>query len=206
MRHIMLTRCNFSDDDLFMKYFEVMKKHFIPSIKNQTCKKFKLFITTNNKDHPHHKDLIRKEFEDSGIDLDLGIKGFKQFVVEKKYNIQSRHDCDDYMAPNYIEKIQQLYNEKVESHDEFLIHAQPVKLDHNTDDEYMGMKYSDKAPSMFLSLCQKHPNKNILQAMHGQFSALVPTVFSMGTGYVKLVIHDNNKLSVIKKGDVKIQK
>lgn len=205
MKHIIYTRCNFNDTDLFYKYFEVMKKWFIPSVKDQTCKNFKLFIYVN-KNIPEHSNVIKKEFEGSDVDYILEMPGFKTKLIEDKYLLQTRHDCDDYMAPNYVQKLQEMYKEHIDAHNEFLIHAQPTKLDFNTGEEYMGRIYSDKSTSMFLTLCQREVTKNIIQEKHGQFPNIVSKVFSLDVGYVKLVIHDNNKASKIKPTDVKIIK
>ena len=38
MKHIVITRCNFSDNLLFEKYLGVIKKYFIPGLNNQTNK------------------------------------------------------------------------------------------------------------------------------------------------------------------------
>ncbi len=42
MNHIVLTRINFDDDNRFHDYFEVMKNTYIPSIKSQRNKNFKI--------------------------------------------------------------------------------------------------------------------------------------------------------------------
>lgn len=205
MKHIIFTRCNFEDDDLFYKYFEVMKTMFIPSVKEQTCKNFKLFIYLN-KNKPDHAVVIDKEFSGSDIDYTLSMPGFKKKMVDDKYIMQTRHDCDDYMFPNYVEKLQEVYKENISTHKEFLIHAQPTKLDYNTKEEYLGQIYTEKVTSMFLTLCQEKVTKHILLEKHGHFPKIVPTVINIGTGYVKLVCHDNNILSEIKKTDKKLTK
>lgn len=205
MKHLILSRCNFNDTDLFLKYFDVMKTMFIPSVKEQTCKNFKLFIYVN-KNKPEHGKMIEEEFKGSDVNFVLDMPSFKTRVVQEKYTIQTRHDCDDYMSPNYVQKIQEIYSENIETYPEFLIHAQPIKVDYSTKDEYMGPRYKDTATSMFLSLCQRNPTMNILQEKHGQFPNLVPKVFCIDTGYVKLVCHGNNILSKIKKTDIKITK
>ena len=38
MKHLIVTRCNFKDDERFNKYFSAMKKYYIPSINSQTDK------------------------------------------------------------------------------------------------------------------------------------------------------------------------
>lgn len=203
MKHIIFTRCNFEDDDLFYKYFEVMRKMFIPSVNAQTCKDFKLFIYLN-KNKPEHFEVINKEFNGSDVNYVLAMSGFKKKLIDEKYVMQTRHDCDDYMFPNYVEKLQEVYKENISTHKEFLIHAQPIKLDYNTNEEYLGKIYTEKVTSMFLTLCQENVTKHILLEKHGQFPNLVPTVIGIGTGYVKLVCHDNNLSSEIKKTDKKL--
>ncbi len=197
MKHIITTRCSFEDDSLFKKYFEVMRKIYIPSLRSQTVKNFELYISTNRKTNKHHKDLISKEFEGSGINILFDISDIKSYLLREKYNIQSRHDCDDWMAPTYVEKIQQVYAENIDKYDEFIIHAQPCKYDIETGQDHKCSLYTNTRTSMFVSLCQKVPSKHIFLKKHADFPEIVPTVFSLGEGLVKLVIHKNNRLSKI---------
>ena len=46
MKHLIVTRCNFKDDERFNKYFSAMKKYYIPSINSQTDKNFKTDMLT----------------------------------------------------------------------------------------------------------------------------------------------------------------
>lgn len=204
MKHWIYTRCAFEDDALFYKYFAVMKTIFIPAIKSQSCKNFYLFIHVNKK-NPHHSSLINQEFNNSGINYIFDIPNFKQAMLYEPYSIQTRHDCDDYMAPNYIKDIQNLAAENFLQFDEFLIHAQPVKHKYNTDEYYLPAKYSQKNPSMFLTLCQRNPNKTIIDITHTKFSQTVPILFDLGYKYARLTIHQNNKISTLRSGDVRIQ-
>jgi hypothetical protein len=171
---------------------------------SQTTKNFKLYISTDRKANKHHKDLIVNEFKGSDVDLIFDLADVKSYMLNEKYNIQSRHDCDDWMGPTYIEKIQSVYKENVDRYDEFMIHAQPSKYDFETGKEYSGITYTDKSTSMFLSLCQKNPIKHIFLKKHAEFPQIVPVVFNLGDGLVKLVIHKNNRLSKISTGDKKI--
>ena len=61
MKHVIVTRCKFGKDEEFQKYFEVMKKTYIPSINSQTNKNFFISLCVN----PKHFDLIRKEIDES---------------------------------------------------------------------------------------------------------------------------------------------
>lgn len=181
-----------------------MKNIFIPSIKAQSSKNFYLYIDVN-KQKPHHCSLINREFDESGVNYTLNIPNFKQTMVNEKYTIQTRHDCDDYMAPNYVEDIQKLAEEKFLNFDEFLIHAQPIKHKYNTEKYYkVNQKYCPKHPSMFLTLCQKQPSKTIIDITHTKFSLSVPNLFDMGYKYARLTIHGNNKISKINSKDVLI--
>ena len=56
-KHIVITRCSFSDDTLFNQYFDSMKKMYIPSINSQTDKHFSIALIVN----PKHYQLIRSE-------------------------------------------------------------------------------------------------------------------------------------------------
>lgn len=202
MKHIIFTNCNFDNDDLFYKYFEVMRKIYIPSVKSQICKDFLLFINVNPK-KPEHFGVIQNEFADSNINYTLKMVGFKTRVIEDKYILQTRHDCDDYMSPTYVRDIQNLATEKFIDNEEFLIHAQPIKHEYNTNQYYhITPKYNEKHPSMFLTLCQKNPNKTILDVMHTKFSEVVPKIFDMGDKYARLTIHNNNKLSKLNHRDI----
>lgn len=193
MKHAIFTRCNFLTDDVFNKYWEVMKTVYIPSIKSQTCKNFTLYFNTQA---PKHKSMILEQFDGCGFEI-----GFTDFWLKNKingiFNIQTRHDCDDFMSPEYVCKVQYVYNENISAHAEFLIQAQPNKFDFITGKEYISPLRPPTAPCMFLSLCQRNPEKYILQEMHNRFAKIVPTVFDIGRGYTKLVIHGNNTLSKI---------
>lgn len=195
MNHVIYTRCFFEDDVLFFKYFELLKAIYIPSVCSQTNKSFKIYIHTSPK-NPHHLGHIAKEFGGLGIDISCTAFEFQ------KSTIQTRHDCDDFMFPTYIEKIQSLAKEKFLDHDEFLIQAQPIKHLYGTDKHYLvRKKYDSKCPSMFLTLCQKTPSKTIVDITHTKFNSLVQTLFDLGYKLVKLTIHHTNKISEIKDGD-----
>ena len=38
MKHVIVTRCKFDDEDKFESYFQVMKEYYVKSINNQTNK------------------------------------------------------------------------------------------------------------------------------------------------------------------------
>lgn len=206
MRHIVITRCTFTDNNLFQKYLKVMKEIYFPCFSAQTCKNFDICIIVDRQ----HKEIIQEEAKKFQLNVDIFAPTtpkqhyeFIQDIKELQYTIQTRHDCDDWASPDYIEIIQNTYLKNKELYDEFLIQADPLKLNFDTKLEYNPYfeKFSIENPSMFLSLCQKNCSKYIYQEQHQLFSKIVPNVINIGRGYVKWVIHGNNKLGMISKLD-----
>jgi hypothetical protein len=118
---------------------------------------------------------------------------------ENKIEIQTRHDCDDFMSNNYIEKIQSIHEDKKKKSGEvsLIIHFQPTKLDFHTKKEYRMGKYNEKRNSMFLSLCQTNITKSIFEYKHGEMYKAAKEVIFIDEDYVKLIAHGNNTLTRI---------
>ena len=152
-KHIVITRCSFSDDTLFNQYFYAMKKIYIPSINSQTDKHFSIALIVN----PKHYQLIRSEIN-KHIDIipfSDTKKDYKEYVVENNITIQTRHDCDDEMSPDYIEYIHKLYNDNKNKYDDFILNFHPTKLMVKTGEEYTHGRDYSKVCSMFSTLIQK---------------------------------------------------
>jgi hypothetical protein len=177
MKHLIVTRCKFGKDEQFENYFKVMKKTYIPSINSQTDKNFSIALIVN----PKHFDIIRSEIDNSIEILSFSNtkKDYKDFVVKNNITIQTRHDCDDVMVPNYIEYIHNLYNENKDKYDNFILNFHPTKLVVDNGKEYTHGRDYSKVCSMFSTLIQKKVHSGIY----------IPR------GYVKLGIHGNNTIS-----------
>jgi len=192
MKHIITTRISFNDDTLFDKYFPVIRDFFVPALKFQTCKNFDLCLIVRER----HKAALEEICKDIGVNVFSvvgNVETYNKYILEQKYELQTRHDCDDWMSPDYVEKIQTAYVQNKDKWDEFLIYAQPTKFDYGTKKEYYMMPYSQKKTPMFLTLCQNNPcTKSIYQEKHGDFPKIVPNVMSLGYGLVKWNIHGNN--------------
>lgn len=201
MNHCILTRINFEDKDLMKKYIDVSKKYFIPSLYSQTSKKFDLVIMCKKED----EDYIRKEIGYKFIPI-RDVKSFYKLTLDNSYNIQTRHDCDDWMQNNYIEMIQKLYVKNILNENIFLVQSQPLKYMCNTQKLHPVTQYSSKKCSMHLSLCQSKPYFHIYQTTHGQMSTITPDikVFTLPGNPTHWVIHGEN-ISV-KKGSIKYDK
>jgi hypothetical protein len=220
MKHIIITRCKFGKDEDFQKYFEVMKKTYIPSINSQTDKNFSIALIVN----PRHYDLIRDEinkdieivkFVDQQEDYkDLEVrqkidliafsdtkKDYKDFVVKNNITIQTRHDCDDVMSPNYIEYIHKLYNENKFKYDDFILNFHPIKLIVETGKEYTHARDYSKVCSMFSTLIQKSVKHGIMDCVHDHLKVFTRNIIYIPRGYVKLGIHGNNTISKLRPED-----
>jgi hypothetical protein len=220
MRHILITRCKFGNDDAFQSYFNVMKKTYIPSINSQTDKNFSIALVVN----PKHFDLIRKEinknieivqftdqqeeYKDLEIRQKINLipfsdtkKDYKDFVIKNNITIQTRHDCDDIMNPNYIETIHNLYNENKNKYDDFILNFHPTKVLIDSGDEYTHSRDYSRVCSMFTTLIQKKVKHGIMDCMHDHLTRITKNVIYIPENYVKLVIHGNNTISKLKDTD-----
>ncbi len=199
MKHIVITRCKFGKDEDFQKYFEVMKKTYIPSINSQTDKNFSIALIVN----PRHYDLIRDK-----INKDIEIipfsdtkKDYKEYVINNNITIQTRHDCDDVMNSNYIEYIHKLYNENKDKYDDFILNFHPTKLIVETGKEYTHGRDYSKVCSMFTTLIQKSVKHGIMDCVHDHLKGFTRNIIYIPRGYVKLGIHGNNTISKLTDND-----
>jgi hypothetical protein len=200
MKHLIVTRCNFKDDEGFKKYFSAMKQYYIPSMNSQTDKNFKIALIVN----PSHYQTIRNTI-DSKIEIlkfnDVK-KDYREYVIKNNITIQTRHDCDDYMSPNYIKKIHDLYENNILKYDTFILNFHPYKHDSKTGKDYYHSRDYSKVCSMFSTLIQKNVSVGVFDQMHDQLSRLTRNIIYIpANGDVKLVIHNNNSLSKIMPGE-----
>lgn len=192
MLHTVFTRFKFDDKELMKKYLDVTKKFLIPSLISQTYKNFKWLVMTYDDDIEFLKDELNFDF--------TPIKDFDHYfnyVKDNNISIQTRHDCDDTMSKDYIQKIQDTYNENKELYDTFLIQSQPSKLLYGKGNttRWINFKvapFHNKRTSMHLSLCQKNINYSIFDRGHGQMWQLTDNIIDIGDGYTEWVLHGEN--------------
>jgi hypothetical protein len=131
---------------------------------------------------------------------------YVRYVKKENINIQTRHDCDDWMCNKYVDNIQKIYVDNINKYNSFVIHVQPYKYDFLKNEKYrMSLRYGDNQTSMFASLCQRHCNESLLGANHKDIGKMGEKVFMLDEGSCHLVIHNDNKLSTIFKTDTLIK-
>jgi hypothetical protein len=196
MRHLVITRISFEDDQLFSHYFEVMKQTYIPSIKSQTNKNFQIAFIIN----PRHVEMVNQYFESDVLYFN-SFDQIKTYCKENNIEIQTRHDCDD-----YIEKIQELFNNNIQKFDKFIIHSKVQKLNYDTGEihDHATSYLNNNFISMFLTLCQKNAEHFVYDKNHRFMGELTNNIILIDGGYTRLVIHGKNKLSKINPKDVKL--
>ena len=142
MRHLITTRIKFTDDELLKEYLEISKRSFIPSLLSQTNKNFTLGIISNEQ----HREMIISFINDLSVKLnkenpslvffDDKTTDYVDYVKNENINIQTRHDCDDWMCETYVEDIQNTYLNNINQYESFVIHVQPYKYDILNDKTY----------------------------------------------------------------------
>jgi hypothetical protein len=200
MEHLIVTRCHFKDDEGFQKYFSSMKKYYIPSINSQTDKNFKIALIVNSNHYRQIRDLIDKEIEI--LQFNNTKKDYREYVINNNITIQTRHDCDDYMSPNYIKKIHDLYEKNKTKYESFVLNFHPYKHDSSTGKDYVHSRDYSRWCSMFSTLIQQKTTSGVFDVMHDQLSRITKNIIYIpANGDVKLIIHENNIMSKIFDGE-----
>lgn len=192
-KHLIISRARFQDKELLKKYLEVSRVTFSPSIRRQKCKRFKLAILIHKEDVELVKDVLEIEFIPFSDPISL-----KEYITSVGFEIQTRHDIDDWMSEDYVEKLQEIYVAQAANRECFLIQAQPTKLVYDENISFTECKevhmapYTERRNSMFLSLCQKKVLYGIFDRKHSEMYEICNHVVTLGEGYVKWIIHGNN--------------
>jgi len=194
MKHSIITRINFDDVSLLKKYLEITKNILIPQLHSQTSKNFEWIIITNTK----NQEILKSELTFPYTPM-YGNTQLFEYLINNNVNIQTRHDCDDFMASNYVETIQKEYLKNYKKFDCFLIQAQPTKFFLNSKQEVSMSPYHDMRCSMFLSICQRVVKNHIFERKHGQMYEITKNIITLPEGYTKWIIHKNNKSFSTKK-------
>lgn len=189
IKHIVLTRMRFDDKNLLKKYLPITKDVLVPSLKSQKNQNFEWIILCKKED----VDYLKSELDYPFItEHDLG-SPYKVYIKKENINIQTRHDCDDWMSADYINEIQILFCENMSLYKSFVIHSEPTLLKYDTKKEF-ALNYHDKRNSMMLSYCTKQNNGiSVFDEEHTMMYKLADKVIKTKGGLTKWVIHSNNR-------------
>jgi len=179
MKHFIVTRLWFDSIDLLDKYLDVSVNTFVPALKSQTCKDFELILLVRSV----HVEHVREKL---GIEFTAFTKGIKE-LRDNLANIQTRLDIDDWVSPDYVERIQKIYKES--EYNDFVIHTQPERMNYPSGKCIKIPAYHDKRISMFASLCQKNPDVCIYDCSHSALFNYAEKVYKMPDGMARWVQH-----------------
>jgi hypothetical protein len=197
MKHAIIVRAKFKDDKLFKNYLDVAKQTFFPSVNYQTDKNFTLFLIMESRHRPLINLMINPNINLIFLDsMDHG----KEYFSKNFYEIQTRHDFDDWMRKDYVQKIRAEWHTHRENSivENLLIQSQPYLHVLRTRRILpMHTRYSNKFVSMHLSLCQKTNKNYIYEHYHHKMNKVSQNIKLLPNGYTRLVIHRNNRLSDI---------
>jgi hypothetical protein len=203
IKHIIVVRMKYSDNDKFIERDNIRELTFIPSILNQINKNFKIAFIIN----PQHQDIINKYFKNKNFDILFfnNSDEVREYCITNNFNIQTRIDDDDIFSVEYVDIIQKMFIQKINLHGKFLIQSQPYKFLMENNEYYkMGLRYNNKLTSMFLTLCQSNVDSFIMDKPHNKMHEIVDDVFLTDEGICSLVIHGSNNVSNLKKYDKSI--
>lgn len=197
MKHAIIVRAKFEDDKLFSIYLEVAKQTFFPSINYQTDKNFTLFLIMEERHRLFINKMISPQIKVEFLD---SMEHGKEYFSKNFYDIQTRHDFDDWMRKDYVQKIR-IEWDKCKSNqalENLLIQSQPhLHVLRTRKILPMKTRYSNRFVSMHLSLCQKSNKNYIYEHYHHQMNKVSQNIKLLPNGYTRLVIHRNNRLSDI---------
>ena len=177
---------------------ELMQKYCINSLKQQTDKDFEIHILVQSATADKIKSLnwgrLKVFFKEETPSI-----GWERYSADlrKEYmrgpNIQIRMDNDDWVAPNFIERIRQA----IGRHKNILVNFHPTKfLHHNRKSYYSQKHYSRDRVSMFFAIYQEKPEHWILDRQHGRMGSLfAKRIYVKQLGLCNIVIHSENVLN-----------
>ena len=190
MKHIIFTRFMYDDTEHAQERIQIMNNTLIKCLKNQTNQNFTWALMCR----PYHHDSIRSLYGKEVLFFNGSLK-FKEYVTENKFTIQTRHDSDDLMCPEYIQIIQDEYNSNKFRKDPFLIHFQPTINKYDTDSFYeFHIDYEkNNLTSAFITLCPQNTTKTIWDHSHTAWVGNVPTIIrNKNNRCVSATIHGLN--------------
>ena len=187
MKHLIITRLRYKNKELLKIRAKLMKETLIPDLISQTNQNFTLCIMVFNEDVQFLNSILQYDF----ISFEDYIK-LKEYTIKNNINLQTRHDSDDYMADNYVEKLQNECDLLSSKHDIILLHFQPEKINYLTGEKLFLPEYTNEMISGFVSLYQKNVKITIYERSHTNLHELTKNIYKYPIGYVVYNIHGKN--------------
>jgi len=190
MKHIIITMFRYDDEDKFKKRLEVMKNTIVKSLYSQTNQNFTWVVMCR----PQHREEISKIYKNNII-LVNDSNDFRKLNEEENFTIQTRHDSDDLMCPQYIQLIQDQYNLNKKLTEPFLIEFQPTLNQYSTNNFYeFRLDYKKmNSTSCFITLCPQGGDKTIWDHPHGKWVDNVKHIIRHPNRLcVSATVHGNN--------------
>lgn len=210
MKHIIITRMHYEDNN---PRFDWRLAHYqacvLPRILKQTKKDFDIGIWCN----PNHAERIKKlsnkiitfsvKGQTSRYKVSGGRRYFEDFTPWKdvmnleKYDVQTGLDSDDLIAPNYIEKIEEII-ENNSNGKSLHITFQPMIFDFRDLEVYqIGVNYNTHKGSMFFSIYQpdKQNYKFAYEYSHLELGKHFNKSIIIPKGFCWLTVHYANESS-----------
>lgn len=186
MKHCIASRFKFDEDNFerMSGYVEICNEILVPSLNSQVNKNFDWLIYTN----PKHDDWIKER-----------ITGYPYRIIHDlnveltAYNIQTRHDIDDWMHPNYVESIQKTIERC--KYDICLLHVNLILADYKTRQTMFYPAWNSRETSQFLTLYLKDNWDTTLYVYmdeHTKMTNYVKDVIELPLGLTMQIRHDGN--------------
>ena len=190
MKHLIITRLMYEDKNLLDQRIALTRKILIPDLLKQKNQNFVLAIMAFEEDFMHMHFLL-EDYPDIKNLAFSDYNDLKQFCIKENFQIQTRHDSDDGMHPEYIEKIQTIAKDVIDKGNT-LIQFQPTKKTYPGQQIIKMPLYTHTYNSGFLSLVQNKVTKTVYQRSHILMHTEADQVVTVPEGYVTYWWHDLN--------------
>lgn len=187
LKHIIITRLMYRDKELLKIRTKLLKDILIPCLESQTNQNFTFCIMMHSEDISFVKDIINYDF----ITFN-NYDNLRQYVIKENFQIQTRHDSDDYMSEIYVDTIQNKCKSISNTEDISLIQFQPDKINYQTKEKMYMPLYDNTIISGFVTLYQKEVKLIIYEKSHTTLFELTSNIHTFPSGYVIYYIHGNN--------------
>ncbi len=200
MKHVVITRLLYKEDDRLLKRLELYKKYCLDSLKKQTKTDFDIAVLCNRDHSKIFKDMgiIPFHFKDNWFGQKPKkywscFRGWDNVEGLDMYDIQTSLDSDDFVAPNYLETIENTIDREAEG--SLHVHFQPRFFNIATGEDLPQKKqYSEETGSAFYSLYQPDKTNYVYcgHDSHLRIGKLMDKSILIKEGYCWIGVHDDN--------------